>query len=336
MAVKGMFNVTSAGFKYGRTRFATRANRMASPAEATHDGDTISVSSPDNFGVRFLGIDTAEISYLFPGGKGFRSLKNELWTEFFTGPDLEKKLSVLSKPLYNYLREKIGDGTDVGQNQYRHADNGRKLLQSEVKNDFALTGQKGEYFYFFQVYAFEFLDSYGRLLCFLRPHRDNYEGETIPTTEKDYNQRQLENGSAAPYFIFPNVNPFLGFSNPFGTDIIRPERFWKIVERATKLNEARQAVAQAREQGLGIFNPADPLRLLPMELRSVARGSRPNRYVIDLSQPGDDTLLDPELYFTIPNVEDRMYIPDFYGEYFQLAGWNLLRAETYHRLTHKS
>jgi hypothetical protein len=54
--------------------------------------------------------------------------------------------------------------------------------------------------------------------------------------------------------------------------------------------------------------------------------------VIDLGQPGTDTLLDPELYFTIENVEDRMYIPGNYGEYFQLAGWKLLRAETYDRI----
>lgn len=332
MAASGIFNVSRDGFKYGRTRFAARSNRMATAPEITHDGDTVSVSSADNLGIRFLGIDTAEISYDFPGKKGFLGLGNQSWEEFFTGPELQKKMAGLSKSLAEHLWSKIGDGKDVAPNHFRHASAARQRLLSEITNDMALCGKTNADFHFFLAYGFEFLDSYGRLLCYLRPHRDNFEGDVPETANKDYNLRQLENGTAVPYFIFPNVDPFLRIFNPLDKSIITPAGFWNIMAKASKLKAARQAVKIAREQGKGIFDAADPLRILPMELRSISKGSKPNRYVIDLSQPGTDTLLDPELYFTIPNVEDRMYIPGNFGEYFQLAGWNLLRSETYTRL----
>lgn len=336
MAPNSIFNVSKAGLKYGQTHFANRANRTATVSEITHDGDTVSVSTNGNFGIRFLGIDTAEVSYSFPGSRGFLGLGNARWQEFFTGPQLHKNLEKLSRPLSDYLWSIIGDGTDIAANHFRHATQGRLSLLAEAQNDMTLSGKSNKEFLFFMAYSYEFLDSYGRLLCYLRPHRDNYQGEMPATVGEDYNARQLKKGVAVPYFIFPNVDPFLRFSNPLDKSIISPEGFWNIMNKAGKLKAARQAVRAAREQGLGVFNPADPLRLLPMELRSIARGTKPNRYVIDLSNPGSDTLFAAELYFSIPNVEDRMYIPDWYGEYFQLAGWKLLRAETYGRLVGKN
>lgn len=323
MATNGIFSVSTSGFKYGRTVFANRSGAKASAAQITHDGDTVSVSTDANLGIRFLGVDTAEISFDYPGSRGFTSLKNPIWEEFFTGPEGEKKLQKMGPELQVYLRGVLGDGTGIAANHAKFAEAGRQALLREIEQDMHHANKTKEDFAFFQAYAYEFLDTYGRLLCYLRPHRDNFEGDPPASTEIDYNIRQLANGSAAPYFIFPNVDPFLRISNPLDKKIISPEGFWKFMTKATKLTGAREAVKGARNRQVGIFDAVDPLRLLGMELRSLARGSKPNRYVIDLGQVGSNKLLDPELYFTIENLEDRFYLPPMYTDYFKLAGWEI-------------
>lgn len=326
MASGGIFSVSKSGFKYGQTNFATRSNSRASTAQIVHDGDTVSVSTDANLGIRFLGIDTPEISFDFPGRRGFLSMNNPVWSEFFTGPELAKKIKNFHPILLEHLRTVIGDGTDVAENHYRHASNGKENLKKEIEDDMRAGGKTTEDFLFFQAYANEFLDSYGRLLCYLRPHRDNFEGEIPVTSVIDYNIRQLAGGFATPYFIFPNVDPFLRISNPLDKKIISPDGFWKFMTNASKLTSAREAVKGARNRQAGIYNPIDPLRLLPMELRFIARGSKPNRPVIDLGQPGVNKILDPELYFTIQNVEDRFYLPNMFEDYFKLAGWEIVKA----------
>ncbi len=322
----GIFSVSSSGFKYGQTKFATRSNSRASTAQITHDGDTVSVSTDANLGIRFLGIDTPEISFDFPGKRGFLGLNNPAWPEFFTGPDLQLKLKKLNPALQAHLNSVLGDGTGIAENHYFHADKGKENLKNEIEDDMRQAGKTNEDFLFFQAYAYEFLESYGRLLCYLRPHRDNFEGETPATSAIDYNIRQLAGGFATPYFIFPNVDPFLRISNPLDKKIISPEGFWKFMLKATKLKSSRDAVKGARNRKAGIYNPTNPLRLLPMELRSIARGSKPNRPVIDLGNPGVNKILDPELYFTIENVEDRFYLPPMFTDYFVLAGWEFVKA----------
>ncbi|MBK9012943.1 MAG: hypothetical protein IPM82_02055 [Saprospiraceae bacterium] len=306
--------------------FANRSKGRASVAQITHDGDTVSVSTDANLGIRFLGIDTPEISFDYPGARGFLGLNNPAWDEFFTGPGLEKILKKLSPGLQAHLRSVLGDGTGIAANHYHFAAKGKENLKTEIEDDLRQSGKTKEDFAFFQAYAYEFLDTYGRLLCYLRPHRDNFEGETPATSAIDYNIRQLAGGFATPYFIFPNVDPFLRISNPLDKKIIAPDGFWKFMTKATRLSGARAAVNGARNRNAGVFNLADPLRLLPMELRSLARGSKPNRFVIDLGQPGVNKLLDPELYYTIQNVEDRFYLPDMFVDYFVMAGWEIVKV----------
>lgn len=325
MAAQSIFSVSSSGFKYGSTNFANRSNRSASVSQITHDGDTVSVSTNANLGIRFLGIDSPEISFDFPGKRGFLGLNNPAWTEFFTGPELAKKLEKNCPALKAHLMSVIGDGTGIAENHYKYAEKARENLRREIEDDMKAANKMNEDFMFFQAYAYEFLDSYGRLLSYLRPHRDNFEGETPATSAIDYNIRQLAGGFATPYFIFPNVDPFLRISNPLDKKIISPTGFWKFMAKATKLTSARLAVKGARERQAVIYNPTDPLRLLPMELRSIARGSKPNRYVIDLGQVGSNQLLDPELYFTIQNVEDRFYLPPMFVDYFVMAGWQIVK-----------
>lgn len=325
MAADRIFSVNASGFKFGASKFATRKEKSASTSQITHDGDTISISTDANFSIRFLGIDSPEISFDFPGRKGFIGLDNPAWDEFFTGPELPKKLKNNSAALNAHLMAVLGDGTGIAANHNQLAEAARDSLRREIEDDLRAAGKTTADFLFFQAYAYEFLDSYGRLLCYLRPHRDNFEGEPPATSAIDYNIRQLANGAATPYFIFPNVDPFLRITNPLDKKIIAPDGFWKFMSKAAKLNGARAAVQNARKRQVGIYNPADPLRLLPMELRSIARGSKPNRFVIDLGQPGSNKLLDPELYFTIENVEDRFYLPPMFTDYFVMAGWEIVR-----------
>lgn len=87
-----------------------------------------------------------------------------------------------------------------------------------------------------------------------------------------------------------------------------------------KLGDARRWVKAARENGDGIFNPDNPLRLQAFEIRFLGRGTPPDRYVIDLST-NDNILVKPEDYYTIPNVEDRLFIPAEYIPLFVKKGW---------------
>ena len=110
---------------------------------------------------------------------------------------------------------------------------------------------------------------------------------------------------------------------PFHKDNVEPLGFWALIKGAGKLKSARDAVASARAQGLGIFNLADPLRVMPFELRFLSRKKGPERYVINLSDVGSHFLLDPSLYYTIPNPEDRLHIPPEYLTIFKAFGWEV-------------
>jgi hypothetical protein len=82
-------------------------------------------------------------------------------------------------------------------------------------------------------------------------------------------------------------------------------------------------IAAARAAGKGVFSTGDPLILLPYETRFIARlGSiGPDRFVIDLGEPGGNKILKPEAYFSIANVEDRLFIPREFVPLFTLNGW---------------
>ena len=61
---------------------------------------------------------------------------------------------------------------------------------------------------FFFVFAFEVVDGYGRLLCFL-----NVREPDRARRPKNYNLRILRAGLAVPSFIWPNIDPFLRASS---------------------------------------------------------------------------------------------------------------------------
>ncbi|MGW4772573.1 hypothetical protein ACWEO2_31635 [Nocardia sp. NPDC004278] len=79
----------------------------------------------------------------------------------------------------------------------------------------------------------------------------------------------------------------------------------------------------------GIFEAAEPLRLLPFELRYLGRITKrgghtirtgPDRWVIDLSAH-DGKLLPPHRYIDIPLPEDRLFVPAEYLALFTEKGW---------------
>ena len=61
--------------------------------------------------------------------------------------------------------------------------------------------------------------------------------------------------------------------------------------------------------------------LEPFELRFLSRQKAPNRWVIDLSNTATNTLMHPTNYYTIPNSEDRLFIPSEYVPLFVEKGW---------------
>jgi hypothetical protein len=93
-----------------------------------------------------------------------------------------------------------------------------------------------------------------------------------------------------------------------------------IANKDESLRLAREGIRDARQQKVGVFDAYAPLRLEPFEVRFLARRCPPNRWVIDLSQ-NDDVLIKPQEYFTIPDVEDRLFIPEEYVPLFVEAGW---------------
>ena len=94
------------------------------------------------------------------------------------------------------------------------------------------------------------------------------------------------------------------------------------VEELESLDAARESVRQARQQSVGIFDPENPLRIYPFELRFLSRRTPPERWVIDLSA-GDDLLRNPQAYHLIPNVEDRLFVPEEYVGLFVSKGWQI-------------
>jgi hypothetical protein len=130
----------------------------------------------------------------------------------------------------------------------------------------------------------------------------------------------LELGAASPYFIWPNVDPFIKQS--LLEAVPAPGLARQEAEASPILSRARNNVRAARAGHLGIFDELNPLRLQAFEIRYLGRRLPPNRAVIDMSRD-DDLILRPQSYFKIPNPEDRLFIPPAYVPLFAARGWRL-------------
>ncbi len=309
------------GFKVGRSLLGLYGSRLGSIRQLVHDGDTLNVRLPGNIGLRFLGIDSPEVSFPLPGSTSFVSLKNSQWDDFFASGRWRRNLRFPTH-LLRHLEDRIQGRAEVAQNHARHAERAERNLEAIMLADFEKSSRPPEEYTLFMAFAYEFLDATGRLLSYIHTDRSNFDdpAEAKKRTDLSYNEHQLIAGTALPYFIWPNIQPFLS-QNPFAPENLRPDVFWKNVEASAKLRKARKSVAAARKAGIGVFDPSDPLLLEPFELRFISRRRLPSRFVIDLSQPGSNRFLLPEHYYHIPNAEDRLFVPADFRPLFESAGW---------------
>ena len=161
------------------------------------------------------------------------------------------------------------------------------------------------------------MEGFGRFLCFINRSQPD---PNIPSDRPlDYNTRMLQSGRAAPYFIWPNINPFRTQRSILNA-IFAPGTANTLAESDAQLREARQMVRQARQAGNGIYDQADPLCLEAFEVRFLSRQRPPSRWAIDLGKQ-DDILGHPQNCHTIPNSEDRLFINLEHLPLFTQAGW---------------
>jgi endonuclease YncB( thermonuclease family) len=306
------------GITVGHAGLGYRSGVAGSVRQEVHDGDTIVVRALGNFGVRFLAVDAPEISFPLPGKPTFIGLSDPRWDHFLANPfdgDLPPFDPPLSQGLRQHLKARVGGGTAL--NHYRHAAAAEDLLEEEVQKDLNALNQSEEDFQFFLAFAGEVMDRYGRLLGYINRHQpDPLSPEVRPPS---YNERLLRAASVTPYFIWPNIDPFRRQSSPVKA-VIPPGKANQVAEEEEALSQARQWVRTGRQEGLGIFAGSDPLKLLPFEVRFLARRVPPDRWVIDLGKD-DDVLIKPQRYYTIVNMEDRLFIPEEYVPLFAEKGW---------------
>lgn len=304
------------GLTVGWAGLGARGDGVGSVRQQVYDGDTVTVRADGNFGLRLLGVDAPERSVPLPG-EGFTRLSDEAWESFlrdpFSGeyPDFDPPLE---EGLMEHLRSRTGEG--AAENHYRHAEAAEDAFEAEILADQAALGEDDEGFRFFLAFGYEVMDGYGRFLCHLnRRQPDKNRPEPRP---KSYNERLLASGAVSPYFIWPNVDPFRA-EYSIAAAVIEPGEAAGVAGKGA-LGAARRSVQEARERGAGIFEAEDPLRLLAFELRFLAGRRPPSRWVIDLSRE-DDALIPPQKYYTVPNPEDRLFIPEEYVPLFVEAGW---------------
>ena len=286
----------------GTARLGKWGDTRRTVKQIVHDGDTVNVEAIGNIAVRFLGIDTPEVSFMYPETDDFKKInphfKNYLTDPFNGFNDSAEYKQKLGQELINYLTPKLGP--NCAENHDKHAEKAHRGLEKLIQDDETSTGAS-EY-KFFLAFAYEIMDAYGRFLCFL--HQD------LPANQRQgklsYNEDLLKLGLACPYFIFPNVNPFR--KEPKMTDAIKPPaEFNAYINKEKRLTEIRDAVKTARNQNLGIFEQNEPLQLEPFELRYLSRRQPPSRYVIDLNQ-NPPKIKKPTHYHNIPHSEDRLFI----------------------------
>ena len=277
-----------------------------------HDGDTVTVDALGDFGIRFLSIDAPEVSVPLPGTTlPFVGLADPRWARLLA--DLEPLAARLDAPLRAHF-DRL-QSADLAANHAGFADRSLKALDKLVRDDIANLHRNEADFLFFLAFASEVTDRYGRLLCYVHPDQ---RGTPRDQRLLSYNERMLQQGWVSPYLIWPNVNPFRAAPSLVEA-VIEPRTAHQRAEAEESLRNARRWVGDAREQKIGIYS-GDGLTLLPSELRFLASGRVPDRWVIDLSR-NDDVLVPPESYFTIPHPEDRLFVAPEYVPLFVERGW---------------
>lgn len=295
------------------------------PDEVVYDGDGLRGLFDGAQAMRFLGCDTPEVAYRVPTGpdasKGGQKLGSDLWAEYLDDPFADGRWPDFNGALSPLVEEHLARiaGPDCAANHARHAERARDALIEIIEQDRQDLGIPPEAFRLFVALAHEVFDSYGRLLCFV-----NSWVEDADRRPPLYNERMIANGMAAPFFIWPNVDPFRG--RPTVSEAALSPRELRSASRRGSLGRTRTEARAARAAGAGIHDPSDPLRLLPYELRVLGDRKVPSRWVIDLGAEDDDpTLLPPEGYMLVAALEDRLFVPAEYVPLFVQKGWQPAR-----------
>jgi endonuclease YncB( thermonuclease family) len=310
---------SSKGLVMGHARLGRYGQGRGSVEQLVSDGDTVAVEADGNLSVRFLGVDAPEVRSPLPGT-----------TEPFVAVDDPRWIEVLSKPfaggrgaafdiavdeaLVEYLADQVGPGT--AENHARLAKAAASELRRIIRQDMTTLGRTEDNFRFFLAFAGEVTDYYGRLLTFLHPDQPNTPAEQ---RMRSYNERMLAAGWASPYFIWPNINPFRR-AETIADAIPQPGTAADLAANDSSLCAARAAVAAARREKIGIYDAGQPLKLLPFELRFLARRQPPDRWLIDLSDSAD-TIIPPQSYIGVPLPEDRLFVPAQYVPLWVEHGW---------------
>lgn len=305
------------GLTIGHAALGVRGDGRGSVRQQVYDGDTLTVEAAGNFGVRLLGVDAPELAIPLPTEDRFVKLSDPAWRDFLEDPFAEG-LPPFDPPLDAALVEHLRSrsGAEAAENHHRLALAAEDALEKEVQGDLEALGQTEEDFRFFLAFGYEVMDRYGRFLCYI--NREQPDADEPSPRPRSYNERLLTAGAVAPYFIWPNVDPFV--KEPSVSDAVPPPGSAADAAEEGSLSAARRSVREARERKLGIFGE-DTLRVLPFEVRYLARRRPPDRWVVDLGSSGD-TLLPPQRYHEIPNQEDRLFVPEEYVPLFVEAGWS--------------
>ena len=104
------------------------------------------------------------------------------------------------------MESRVGAGAATNHDVWARA--GERYLENEIERDRTDRGLSNAGFRFFFVFAFEVVDGYGRLLCFL-----NVREPDRARRPENYNLCILRAGLAVPCFIWPNIDPFLRASS---------------------------------------------------------------------------------------------------------------------------
>lgn len=311
---------------------ALPAKPVRSVAQSVVDGDTLSVRPLGNLSLRMLGIDTPETKTRLPGTEGepsggWLALDNPDVAAFLDDP-FDPRYGPFPAPqddpsalaFLDRLRRLLpkGQGRRVAENHRRHAKAAERRLEELVSEDIVrFSGGDRRRHELHLAFANEVFDRLGRLLAHV--NASVADPAARPPT---LNERLLAEGLALPYFIWPNVEPFLGLSLLEAVPAPQDLPALLASPAAIRLDRARNSVREARRRKLGVFEARDPLRLAASELRLLVDRRLPDRRVIDLSNPAG-TLLRPTDYPAIANPEDRLFVPPQFAPLFAARGWRL-------------
>jgi len=166
----------------GYATFARSGFDPLSVKKAVHDGDMIKVQLMGNFSIRFLGVDTPEMTFQYPevgssdDGKWlsiskFDAYLSDPFSPSFLNSDAFK--NSLGDELVNHLRKYLRP--DCAKIHRALAEKAQTALEDMIIEEYVERAKDGKHYSFFMAFSHDVMDRYGRLLCYL--YRNNTKTE---------------------------------------------------------------------------------------------------------------------------------------------------------------